>query len=153
MADFKIGGGKPGEGSGTFYRASDHIGHLLIYGNPVEQERLDRDRKPYAVAACDFVVCATCRKAWTDTDVSGKVLAPYVYSSENEITVTRLNQGEDKGDGRNPATVPENPIPDEIEEAQQICAKYAVRTPSGRVVFDVPGYNHDHTPLEPPPAT
>lgn len=154
MADstFRIGGPGPGRPSGTYVN-SEHIPHLLAYVHPVEEERTSsRDTNKYTVALCSFVVCLTDKKAWSDTDVSGKALAPRLLTSEGEIVVVRLNTGEAKPNQSAPI-IPEDPIAVELEEVQEVFSRYGARLPSGRIVFDVVTYNADHAPLTPePPA-
>ena len=149
MTDFRIGGPGPGKPSGAYVN-SEHVPHLLAYGNPVEEERTSSINKDkYVVANCAFVVCLTCKKAWSDTDVGGKVLANRVLTSDAEIVVVRLNTGEAKPN-QNPPIIPEDPLAVELEEVQDVFAKYGARLPSGRVVFDVVQYNKDHAAPEPP---
>ncbi len=151
MAEFKIGGPGPGKPSGAYVN-SEHIPHLLAFVNPTEEERTSsRDKDKYTVALCSSVICLTCKKAWTDTDVSGKALAPRILSSDSEIVVVRLNTGEAKPN-QNPPILGEDPIAVELEEVQQVVDRYAARLPSGRIVFDVVQYNADHAPLTPEPS-
>jgi hypothetical protein len=147
--DFRIGGPGPGRPSGGYVN-SDHVPHLLAYVSAAEEERTSSNGKDkYTVANCKFVVCLTCKKAWGETDVSGKVLAPRILTSDSEIVVVRLNTGEAKGD-LNPPILPEDPIAVELEEVQGVFTRYGARLPSGTVIFDVVAYNADHKPAETP---
>jgi len=150
MTEFNIGGPGPGRPSGAYIN-SDHVPHLVTYVGAVEEERTAISKERYVVAACRYVICLSCRKAWSDTDVSGKVLAPRILSSDNEIVLVRLTEGEAK-EGWNPPILADDPIPVEIEEAQQVFTRYGARLPSGTVIFDVVAYNADHAPLTPDAA-
>jgi hypothetical protein len=143
--EFRIGGPGPGRPSGG-YTNSEHVPHLLAYVGAVEEERTSSNGKDkYTVANCKFVICLTDKKAWADTDVSGKVLAPRILTSDSEIVVVRLNTGEAKGDHSAPI-LPEDPIAVELEEVQETFTKYGARLPSGTVIFDVVAYNADNKP-------
>jgi hypothetical protein len=149
---FNIGGAGPGKPSGA-YTNSEHIGHLMAYVGPVEEERTSSfgDRKDkYTVAACSFVVCLSHKKAWSDTDVSGAALAPRLLTAMDEIVAVRLIEGEAK-EGWNAPILPEDAIASELVEIQEVFARYGARLPSGRVIFDVVQYNADHA--EAPPAS
>jgi predicted DNA-binding transcriptional regulator AlpA len=134
------------------FRAGRHIRYRKADVHPAEEERTSSQNKDkYTVAHCSFVVCLTCKKAWSDTDVGGKVLGPRLFTAESEIVAVGLFLGEAKGD-RNPPILPEDPVTDEVEDVQAAFAKYATRLPSGRVVFDVVQYNADNAPPPEPPA-
>jgi len=138
---------KPGQARGGFTN-SEHCPHLVVFLNPAEDERSGTDGK-YQVAHCEAVICATCRKAWTDTDVSGRAVAPRVLSADGEVVAARLYLGEAKGDRSAPVLM-DDPNPEELEMVQRIFASYAARMPTGRVTFDVAAYNRDNTPATPP---
>jgi hypothetical protein len=147
MPDFNISGAGPGKPSGA-YTNTDHVGHLVAYVGATEEERVSSlNKDKYLVAHCTFVVCLTERKAWDDTDVSGKVLAPRILTGEGEIVAVRLITGEPKP-GQSAPVLPEEPLPVEIDDVAAAFAKYGARLPSGRVIFDVLQYNADN----PPPA-
>jgi hypothetical protein len=149
MAEWDIGGpGKTEDGdkSPDHYVSSFHVGHQLVYGTPVEGERPGRDGKPYTVAHCDWVVCLTEKRAWTDVDVGGARLAPGLLNAGRNVVTFRLNQGEVTQEGRNPVLLPEDPLPVEIEDVQKLLDKYAMQYPTGRVALDVVQYNRDNAP-------
>jgi hypothetical protein len=145
--DFKMSGPGPKRGGGGYVN-TEHVGHLLAYGYPTEEERT-YDGKKSTVAACSFVVCANCHKAWSDCAVSGASIAPALLSATGETVVIRLILGEAEGD-RNPPVLPEDPLPVELEDMQKVFDGYALRMPSGTIVFDVVKYNADH---KTPPAS
>lgn len=149
--DFKIGGPGPGRPT-SGYTNSEHIPHLVAYCNPVEEERTGADKKTYTVAKCSAVVCITEKKAFEDVDVSGKVLAPRLFTSGNEVVAVRLIEGEAKA-GQNAPIIPQDPIPVELEEVQEVFSKYAVRMPTGKVIFDVDTFNKDHASSDEAPFT
>jgi hypothetical protein len=145
MSTWDIGGPAAGGFDGA-YRNSEHIPHHLLFGMPRAEERTGQNGK-YSVAACDFVVCLTCKRGWSDTDVSGKVIAPAVLGTGKNLVTFRLGEGESKGEGFNAPILAYDPIPVEIEEVQALLTKYALQYPTGRVAFDVAQYNADHKPL------
>jgi hypothetical protein len=138
---FNFSGPGPNRGGGG-YTNTEHVGHLVAYVNPNEEERTFDGRKSLA-AACTYVICSNCRKAWTDAAVTGAAVAPALLSATGDVVVVRLILGEAKGD-RNPPVLPEDPIGVELEEIQKVFDDYAVRMPSGLIVFDVVKYNADH---------
>jgi hypothetical protein len=143
--EFKIGGAGPGKASGAYVNSEHAEAHLLAYLHPTEEERTsNRDSKEkYSVAVCPAVICITDKKAWSDTDVSGKYLVPRLVTSENEIVVVRLTLGEARP-GQSAPVIPEDAITEEIEMAQEVFSRYAVRMPTGRITFDVVTFNHDN---------
>jgi hypothetical protein len=136
MSKFKIS--SPGAGSAGFDKSA-HIDHLLAFVGAVEEERHGRNGN-YVAAHCAYAVCVPCRKGWTDTDVSGAALAPRILSADGEIVAGVLVQGDAKP-GQSPPFLLENPSPEEFDMLDELFETYAVKMPTGKVIFDIDTYN------------
>jgi hypothetical protein len=136
MSNFNVTG--PGAARSGGYVNSDHIDHLLAFVHPVEVERTGRTEK-YVAAQCDFVICTTCTKAWTDADVSGKALAPQLLSGDGEVVSGTLILGEAKPNQNAPILLAD-PTPDEVAVIQKLFGDFGARLPSGKIIFDIDSY-------------
>jgi hypothetical protein len=144
-ADFEVAAPGPGGGGWT---NSDHVNHLAVFINSEDQEREGQYGK-YQVAHCEFVLCLDDELAWTDTDVAGAALAPRILSADADIVAGRLYEGKAKGNKSAPVLI-SDPTPEERTQIKAVLADYATRHRSGRISFDVVGYNADHKPVEKP---
>jgi hypothetical protein len=145
MNDWDISG--PGEGTGTDpnkWTNTKHLHHEVMFIDPVAEERTSRPRdgktETCTVAKTGYVVCFTCRRCWTEVDMSGKVLAPNLLSAPGKIVVTVLDEG-DRGAFDNPPIVPTDPGPDLEDLARKVLEEYAHKMASGRILFDDKAYN------------
>jgi hypothetical protein len=136
--DFDIGAPGPGSDDSDRFRNTDHIGHLVAYVQPLEDKIVISDKET-RVAHCDFVICTSCIAVWEDARVSGAAMVPRLLSSGHAIVLCSTELGPAK-EGKNPAVLPLDPIPEEIAAADSIFGQFAHRFPSGKIGFDVPAY-------------
>jgi hypothetical protein len=129
----------PGAGTNSESRNSAHIGCTMVYGYPTADERKGGNGT-YTVAMCDYVVCVSHHKAWTDLAVSGKVLAPRLISATSDLVLCKLVEGEARPD-QSPPILPDTLNEFERAKVQEVFNAYAAKLPSGRVMFDVNAYN------------
>jgi hypothetical protein len=113
----------------------------MVFVHPIEETRKGQEDS-YDVAVCDYVLCLDCRDAWTDHPVSGKAFVPSLLNSLKPIVSGRLIQGE-QGEKKFPPWLLEDATEHELDRVREVFAKYAVKMPTGKIVFDTDAFKTD----------
>jgi hypothetical protein len=135
MSDTTFNIGRLGPGGGSGFRNSEHIEHLVAFVTPKPETRRGQS-EDYDVAVCDYVICLTCKHAWTDVPVSGRWVVPRLTTSEAEIIPCTLVLGEATG-GKNPPVIPEDATLEQQAEVLDVFHNFGGRLATGRLMFDV----------------
>jgi hypothetical protein len=138
VSDWNIG--PAGKSTGSGWQNSAHVDHLVSFVQPKHEVRGSGENS-YETAACSYVVCHSCHRAWADIGVGGTAVAPALNSAEVEIPTVVLVLGEKNVTTGRQAILTEDATPEQNEQAQAVFDKFAVRIGSGRIVFDVDSYN------------
>ena len=126
MAGFTIGNAGPGVDR---LKNSEHVQHEVVFVSPELTERRG-NQGPYEVALCSYVLCFTCRKAWSDADVSGVAMVPRLTSASEEVVAGRLVEGTARA-GKNAPILLEDLTEEELAKISTELERYASKLPSG----------------------